>query len=239
MPKAILFDLDGTLLDVDMDDFLRRYLKRLSAHFAHVADPQEFVTNLLASTQAMIENRDPNLTNKVVFMERFFQWIPHHPESVLSHIDKFYEEIFPELKPFVKPYPATQAVMASAKKHGCPLVLATNPVFPLAAIRHRMNWAGLSQDQFALVTSYEHMHYCKPHPEYYIEIAQRLNVSPSDCLMIGNDADADIRAAAEAGMQTYLAEDLLVNNSGRPPQPDFSGSIADIPHFLEKLIEHC
>ncbi|EEG78569.1 HAD family hydrolase [Dethiobacter alkaliphilus] len=237
MPKAILFDLDGTLLNVDMDDFLGRYLKRLAVHFAHMMDPQEFVVNLMASTQAMIENRDPQKTNREAFWEHFLTTLPHKPEAVYPHIDTFYQDVFPELKPYVKPYPHTPEVLASATKHACPLVLATNPVFPLAAIRHRMNWAGLTEEQFALVTSYEHMHYCKPHPEYYLEIAERINVAPQDCLMIGNDADDDIRAAAKAGMQTYLVKDLVVNKSGKPPQADFSGHIKDIPSFLEKLKE--
>ena len=41
MIEAILFDLDGTLLDVDMDDFLDRYLLKLSTH-PNYADPERF-----------------------------------------------------------------------------------------------------------------------------------------------------------------------------------------------------
>ena len=37
--KAILFDLDGTLLPMDTDAFLHQYLKALAAHVKHIFDP--------------------------------------------------------------------------------------------------------------------------------------------------------------------------------------------------------
>jgi HAD superfamily hydrolase (TIGR01549 family) len=237
MMKAILFDLDGTLLDVDMDDFLRRYLHKLAIHFAPYMEPQSFVEHLMASTQAMIENRDPAMTNREAFMNSFFTKLSHPPETVMPHIDDFYHHVFPQLKDFVSTFPHTSAVIDAARALGCPLVLATNPVFPLPAIRHRMSWAGLSEEMFALITSYESMHFCKPHPEYYLEIAHRIGVDPQDCLMVGNDADDDILAAKNAGMKTYLAEDMVVNKSGSVPQADFSGKVEELPAFLEKLNE--
>lgn len=238
MIKAVLFDLDGTLLDVDMDDFLQRYLHTLSGHFSEFTGPQEFTHNLLAATQAMICNMDPKKTNQDTFNEHFFKWMPHPPEIVLPLISEFYQQLFPELQVYVKQFPQTPLIINTAQKAGFRLVLATNPVFPSAAIRHRMTWAGIYGDPFELVTSYEVMHYCKPFGEYYLEIAAFLGVQPNECLMIGNDLDDDIAAAASTGMKTFLVTDRIVHKSERNVSPDYSGTIGDVAPFLITLKEY-
>jgi HAD superfamily hydrolase (TIGR01509 family) len=233
--KAILFDLDGTLLDVDMDHFLHQYFRRLAAHYSPYMEPQAFVPHLLTATEAMMRNRDPRESNKDAFWRHFSLGMDIPPQQLLPHIDDFYRRIFPQLQPHTRQYQATPQIMDAARSLNCPLVLATNPVFPLAAILHRLNWAGLEEDMFTLITSYETMHACKPYPEYYLEIAERLGADPQDCLMIGNDADDDIRAAKAVGMKTYLATNRVVNKSGKDPQADYAGPLENLPQFLQSL----
>lgn len=235
MLQAILFDLDGTLLNVDMDHFLPHYLKRLAGHFSELIDPQEFIPGLLESTQAMIDNLNPNVTNKEAFYAHFCSWLPYPEETVNPMIADFYENIFPQLQRLTRALPYTAEIMKTAQGLTCPLVLATNAIFPRQAILHRMNWAGLNENDFSLITTYENMHFCKPHPQYFLEIAEKIGVSPADCLMIGNDVNDDIAAAKKAGMQTYLAENLVVNKTGCAPVADICGTLEDIPAFLEKL----
>ena len=74
--KAILFDLDGTLLDSDMQVFLPHYLKQLAARVAHLIPPKEFIAHLLAATQAMVDN-DGRATNAQVFAEAFYPRVGH------------------------------------------------------------------------------------------------------------------------------------------------------------------
>ncbi|NLZ94103.1 MAG: HAD family hydrolase [Firmicutes bacterium] len=227
MIEAILFDLDGTLLDVDMDDFLDRYMLKLAASLSE--DEKTFTKKLWASTNIMISNKDPQVTNQEAFMEHFLTWIKHPRNEVMQIIHDFYEQVFPTLQATAGPFPHTETAMAAARKLQCPLVLATNPIFPMAAIRHRMKWAGLHEKDFALITSYENMHFAKPNPEYYLEIAQLLQVNPKHCLMVGNDPVFDIRAAAQAGMITYFVDESL---SGLSKD---SGRLADLPQFLNSI----
>lgn len=236
--KAVLFDLDGTLLDVDMDNFLQHYLHKLSGHFADLTNPREFTYNLLASTQAMISNMDSQKTNQDIFNEHFFNWMPHPPEVVLPLISEFYQRLFPELQMCTKPFPHTPLTINAAQKAGYRLVLATNPVFPAVAIRQRMAWAGIIGNPFELVTSYEVMHYCKPSSKYYLEIAEFLGVKPDECLMIGNDLDDDIAAATTTGMKTFLVTDHIVHQSGQDVSPDYSGTTEEVAAFLVKLKEN-
>jgi DNA helicase-2/ATP-dependent DNA helicase PcrA len=80
-----------------------------------------------------------------------------------THIDEFYETIFPTLSPLSSKYNKSRELIEIAKTKGYQLVLATNPVFPRRAIEHRLQWAGLASHDFDLITSYENMHFCKPH----------------------------------------------------------------------------
>jgi FMN phosphatase YigB (HAD superfamily) len=81
-------------------------------------------------------------------------------------------------------------------------VLATNPIFPEAAIRERMRWAGVDGHAFAYVTTYETSTACKPHLQYFREIAQTLDVDPQRCLFVGDDASLDL-PARHTGMNTF------------------------------------
>ena len=54
------------------------------------------------------------------------------------------------------------------------MVAATNPLFPKVATMNRLRWAGFDPEDFALFTTYEHYHYCKPNPAYYTEVLASL-----------------------------------------------------------------
>ena len=94
--------------------------------------------------------------------------------------------------------------------------LATNPLFPSVATEHRIGWAGLKPGDFELYTTYENSSYCKPNPDYYRDVAARLGVDCSECLMVGNDAAEDMQAAQSAGMSAFLLTDCLINRRDLP-----------------------
>jgi len=113
-------------------------------------------------------------------------------------------------------------------------VLATNPLFPLIAIKERMRWAGVSEFDFALITSYEEMHACKPNLEYYREICAKIKVPARNCLMVGNDVEEDL-IAQKIGMQTFLVEDYLLNRHDLPINADYRGSLKELYQFVVQL----
>ena len=96
---------------------------------------------------------------------------------------------------------------------GYRVALATNPIFPSIATCARIRWAGLTPEDFAFVTTYENSAYCKPNPDYYRDAAQRLGLSPEECLMVGNDAQEDM-IAETTGMKVFLLTDCLINRDG-------------------------
>ena len=120
------------------------------------------------------------------------------------------------------------------KEKGYTLALASNPVFPLTAQKKRMLWAGVNPDDFALITSYENSHYCKPNPLYFKEIAERLGVKPSDCLMVGNDTTEDA-AALSVGVDFFLLTDCLLNKESKDISKFTRGSFVQLLNYIENL----
>lgn len=230
---AVLLDLDGTLLDLDMDLFWRRYFDRLGQAFKDLADPARFVSAVRGSTHVMLRNVDPARTNKEVFWEDFAPKVGIDPAVLAPRIDEFYDREFPKLKDYSEPVPLARDVVEAALALGVPVVIATNPVFPHRAVEHRLEWAGIADLPYAMVTSYEFMHACKPSPEYYLEIAELLDVRSERCLMVGNDEEDDL-AAEEMGMRCFLVQDRALGRTSRYRAAD-SGSMADLLEYLRSL----
>ena len=99
----------------------------------------------------------------------------------------------------------------------------------ITALEQRLAWAGLGDFDFELITSYEIMHFCKPHPEYYQEILSLIGLSAEECLMVGNDIGEDLPAGT-IGMKTFLVENMLIDN-GASYKPDWRGDLNDFYRF--------
>jgi len=201
--RAVLFDLDDTLLVNNVERFLKAYFDLLTPYMAHLVTPEKFVPALLHATGAMIKNNDPEITNQQVFMEDFFLRFGRTAEEMMPRFDDFYATQFGRLRSLTRPDPSARAAIQSAFDAGCDVVIATNPVFPETAIRQRLEWAGVSDFPFRLVTSYEVMHAAKPACRYYAEILEYIGRSPDECLMVGDDRGNDIIPAMKAGLQAF------------------------------------
>lgn len=201
---AILFDMDGTLLDVDMKRFLSEYFGLWQTAVAKYTDePGAFVKNLLASTDKMVQNTDPSLTNEEVFWQSFsnIKW----PYEVFKPVaDKFYDNEFQSLEYLITQRPKMIELVKQLNQK-IKLALATNAVFPKKAIVSRLRWGGLTDDLFDFVACYEDMHFCKPRLEYFSEIATTLEVKPERCLVVGDDPQLDL-VAKKLGMQTFFLD---------------------------------
>jgi FMN phosphatase YigB (HAD superfamily) len=182
---------------------------------------------------AMIADLHPDKTNQQVFMEDFLAHWPVPELQTQAFFDAFYRSEFALLRPYCDPFPGMAAMMKELFTKHVQVVIATQPVFPQSAIQDRLAWAGLGGYPYALVTSYEHMHACKPHTAYYQEIADRIGVAPQDCLMVGNDIGEDL-PAGKLGMQTFLLEERLIDK-GSPYTPDYRGRLAELFQFMKHL----
>ena len=232
--RAVLFDLDDTLLYNDMEGvFLDRYFTQLAEYASPVCTPRKFMAALTAGSAAMHRDQDPDgPTNKESFAMAFAPRIGKPWAELDALFARFYEERFPELHIYAHAHPDARQAIQVCLDTGCQVVIATNPLFPARAIEHRLAWARIDDLPFALVTTYENMHTCKPNPAYYAEIADRIRVASGECLMVGNDVMRDIVPAQQIGMHTFLAEEWIVNPDPTV-QPDRSGQLSDLIAWIE------
>ena len=232
--KAVLFDLDGTLLPMDYDGFLKCYFGNLAKRLAKYGyDPDTLVKNIWTGTGAMVKN-DGSCMNETRFWDVFADIYGVNVLQDKVLFDDFYREDFVKAKEACGFEPMAKEVVEEVKRKGLVAVLATNPIFPMIATRQRMEWAGLSAEDFKLCTTYENIGYSKPNPAYYTEIAKRIGVAPEECLMVGNDVSEDM-VAAKVGMQVFLLTDCLLNKK----EEDFSGSpqggFSELLEYLKAL----
>lgn len=215
MLKAILLDLDGTLLDNPMERFVPAYLEGLArSAAAHVA-PERLITELARATRAMDANEGNGPTNEEAFAAVFYPALGAEREVLQPLFERFYAEEFPKLAALTRPVPEARQLVSWALAAGFDVVIATNPLFPRTAIEQRLSWAGVGVDEFpySLVTTYEIMHATKEHFSYYLEILERIDRRPEECLMVGDDWAWDIRPTVELGMLAWWAADP---REGRP-----------------------
>lgn len=207
--KAILFDLDGTLLPLDEKLFVDIYFTELSKVFSEYnIESNKLVEAIWTATHEIIKN-DGKKTNEEAFWEKFKSIINIDLSNVKEVLEKFYaNEFFTKLKKCSAENNLAKVAVNLAKKNGRKVVLATNPVFPIDALV-RLKWTGLDIDDFDYVTHYSNSSFSKPNPKYYLDLCEKLDVEPKECLMIGNDERQDIFAASSAGMNCYLVTDYL------------------------------
>ena len=233
--KAVFFDLDGTLLPMDMDNFIKSYFGAISKKLAPVGyDPKELVGVIWQGTKAMIKN-DGSKTNEQVFWESFVTIYGEEKLKDTVYFDKFYEENFDELKAVCGFNPKSAEIVNELKEKNLRLVLATNPVFPSIATQKRIAFAGLKPEDFEFFTSYENISFCKPNLKYYQEILNRTGLSAEDCLMVGNDVGDDM-VAKELGLKVFLLTDFLINNENADISEYPNGDFDDLKAYINTLI---
>ncbi len=214
--QAILFDMDGTLLPMDAEGFVKAYFKALSAEFVPLGvTPEKLLQPFWAATKAMMVN-DGSRLNADVFWDVFSRMTGVAREKVEPICDRFYTEGFLNARIATGENPLAAKAVRLAHEKADRVVLATNPLFPMVAQETRMGWVGLTPADFDLVTHYTSDSYCKPNPAYYLSICERMGVDPHRCLMLGNDDREDMHAASAVGMDCYLITDCRLPQADKP-----------------------
>ena len=234
MIKNVLFDLDGTLLPMDMDEFTNGYFKFLVKKAMMSSDrytPDELVKVIWGGVKAMVMNKG-KMSNEDAFWAYFASVYGEDALADRAIFDEFYSNDFVCAKEFTGYNENAKKSVDAIKKAGYKVVLATNPIFPETATRQRVQWTGMDVSDFEAFTSYENCTYCKPNPEYYLELLDKLDMKPEECLMVGNDVDEDMEAGLKAGMQVFLITDCMINKRALDIEKYPHGTFADLLEFL-------
>jgi len=233
MTLTLLLDLDDTLLESNMENFIPAYFQALSGSLQDLVSPEIMIQALLGGTKKMMENIDSERYLSEVFDEYFYPKIGLNRKDLHSKIDKFYDDIFPDLKYLIKQRQTAIDFVNWAISEDIRVVIATNPIFPLKAVHHRLRWAGLAPEDYpyALVTSYENSHFTKENFSYFPEILGKLGWPDGPVVMVGNDLKMDIETAITAGFPVFWVHDDIDGPIEREEIPQ--GRIDEVRTWLE------
>lgn len=252
MIKAVLIDLDNTLIRNPDHVFASRFLTLWHDHF-QAAGMHQADDLLREAIRQMRGERTGEESNQAV-IERV---LGIDRASFIALFDTFYSDVYPSLQALISPLVGAAQLIDELRQMGYKIVIATNPLYPLTAIQQRMAWGDLNADvtQYDLVTSADIMHFIKPDPAYYAEILGHIHVEPDEAIMIGNHLINDIQAAATIGIHCIHVPDYDLSAvvdrvrqiADAPPTmplaprmiaPQLRGNIGAVFGFLDTVKAH-
>jgi phosphoglycolate phosphatase len=184
-PRAILFDLDGTLLDTAED--LVHACNAAASEAGLAPQPLAALRPLISGgAEAMlahVRSQDPKPVDGRALLERMLNL---YEDNIAVHT-RYFEGI--------------EAVLDELEHRGLPWGIVTNKV---TRFTHRLLQSLGVFDRPGCIISGDTLAQKKPHPAPMLEASRRLKREASDCVYVG-DARRDIQAGRNAGMHTLAA----------------------------------
>ena len=181
MPKAIIFDLDGTLLDTLKDI-------AISANHALVTlgfEPQETPLYRYFVGEGVVK-----------LFENIFTCKPQSPEIIQQAVTLFEEHYAKQFNQNTKLYEGVSKMLTFLQKRGFRMAILSNKpdsFTKMCAFKYLRQW------NFEAVYGAREGTPRKPHPQGAFDVAEALHVSPNACYYLG-DTMIDMITANEAGM---------------------------------------
>ncbi len=260
MIKAVLLDLDNTLLHNPDREWAAAFRQQWDWHFAKAYGIEGAAGALREAIGSL--NREPTSyrRNAEKILTALSLALPLPDAALASAIASFYRGNYRRLKAHTAPSAKAPDLVESLLGQNLLVAIATNPLFPEEATLERIAWAGLSDfvAEFAFITHCENMHFAKPSAAYYAETIARVGVEPDEALLVGDSAQNDIEPARALGIHSWQVKgadglDSIcehINQSGwresylarqlRPSMilPEFIGNIAALHGLLAEVKQH-
>ncbi|MBD3782328.1 MAG: HAD family hydrolase [Micrococcales bacterium] len=196
LPAAVLWDMDGTLVDTEPywiaaeHAIVAEHGGTWNDEFAH-----QLVGNDLMVSARFIRDNSP---------------ITWEPERI---IDALLERVVGQVREHVPWRPGARELLDALRAEGVPSALVT------------MSWrvladavvSALPDGAFAVVVTGDEVEHGKPHPEPYHAAARLLGVDPTRCVAI-EDSPTGVRSAVAAGVPTVAVPHVV-------PVPEIPGAV--------------
>ncbi len=182
--RAVIFDLDGTLLDT-FPAIVRAWNAGMEPIFGRSFEPQEVVSHFGLPDEQMLRAAFPaalSEAEKRAAIERYFAGYRDAHDAIEPFAG------ITSLLDFLENRGVPLGVMTGKGRRACDETLA------------HFSWT----NRFRSVVTGSEVEHQKPHPEGPLRVARELNVEPRDCVFVG-DSPADIGAAESAGMFSVVA----------------------------------
>lgn len=210
-PKAILFDLDGTLLDTADD--LGAALNKVLAAEQRPPVAAEYYTPIASHGSAGLLRFAYGEQFELRKTELRQAFLYHYAEQVALHT-RFYDGV--------------ELMLGELQQRGIRTGIVTNK--PQALTHLLLPYFPLLK-ALPVVVSGDTLAVAKPHPQPLLYAAEMLQVAASECWYVG-DAERDIQAGNAAGMHTIIARYGYIHDN---EQPDSWGAKASIEQPVELI----
>lgn len=230
--KAILFDLDGTLMPITNEDFQKVYLSSLAEKLSPYIEPKLMLNAMWQSLEVMMNDQSQKMNDRVFFKHMNQLLGKDLVETLTPEFEAYYLNEFKVLKDALDSNHEMVETISYLKNKGYDLIVATNPMFPAVAVEQRIKFSGLKVDDFKYVSNFELHSATKPNVKFYEEVLEINNLKPEECLMIGNDMQEDM-VVKHLGMDGWIITDYLITN-GEKDISDWSGTRQE---FYKKVKE--
>ena len=194
MFKAVLFDLDGTLLNRDksIELFINQQYERLFDLLSHISKEQ------YNSRFIELDNRG------YVWKDKVYQQLIDEFNISSVTCEELLQDYLKEFKNHCVGFPHIHEMLEELKNNKIALGMITNGFgqFQMENIK------ALNIDQYfdvILVSEWEGMK--KPNPQIFINALEKLNVEPSESVFIGDHPENDVKAAQNVGMKGIWKRD--------------------------------
>ena len=208
MKKAVIFDLDGLLIDSEIisynmyADLLRKYQFRFSLE--------------RYARQYSGKNEVTNMQNLV-----FTYHLPITVEQGVAYVDALEKEYFAKGVPLK---PGARELLRFLKRSKVKILLASSSTRERALFVLAQNGIESYFDAMVFGPEIEHG---KPAPDIFIKAREKSGEASGDCLVL-EDSEAGIRAAYAAGIDVICIPDMK-----RPDGAFLSAAAAVLPSLLD------
>jgi len=215
MIKAVLLDLDNTLLHNPDRQFAQAFMQQLESHLRQSTNTEKVASFFRQGIKSLTSDRDMMRTNTELIAETIANATPMSIDQVYNILQSFYDTEYHNLQSYTSPVANSRQLIEQLLEQNLDVAIATNPIYPQTAILERLEWAGLSSfiDNFAFITHSDNMHFSKPHPAYYAEVVARIGIEPDEAIMVGDGLRNDIEPAKTLGIHTFhITKDSPLDN---------------------------
>lgn len=200
MIKAVIFDLDGTLLDRDssLKHFIQDQYERYSKELAHIPK-QKYISRFIELDQ-----------KGYVWKDKVYQQLLN--EYDLSNLawEEMLDDYLHYFPAHCVPFLHMEHVLKELKKKGLLLGMITNGFTDF----QWMNIKALRIDHYfdtILVSEQEGIK--KPHKDIFLRALKALDVSAEESVYIGDHPENDVLGARGAGMHAVWKKDAFFDGS--------------------------
>lgn len=208
MIKAVIFDVDGVL--VDSFEANHKFFTNLMNKFGYIfMRKEEFISFFHMPMKDLIRHSSKSVNEEEI------------------------EKIWKSGKDRIVPYPS-ELLNTPSNLEEVVKLLSENYILGIVTSRGRdsiysLPQLGILEDYFKTEVGYEDTDNHKPHPDPLFLISKKLGISPQDCVYVG-DSETDIIAAHAAGMKG-----IMYSKKNNQQADANMSSFLELPGILESI----